>query len=62
LKGYRNIQPVNRAAVIDVMQRIGQLAADHPELIEIEINPLGVNKEGAVAIDTRIRSGEFPTS
>lgn len=55
LGGYRNIPGVNRAAVLDVLYRVGQLAADHPELAEIEINPLRVSTQGAVAIDTRMR-------
>ncbi len=55
LGGYRNIPAVNRAAVQDVLYRVGQLAADHPQLTEIEINPLRVSAQGAVAIDTRIR-------
>jgi acetyltransferase len=55
LAGYRNIPAVNQSAVLDVLYRVGQLAADHPQLTEIEINPLRVNAQGAVAIDTRIR-------
>jgi len=55
LGGYRNIPAVNQSAVLDVLYRVGQLAADHPRLTEIEINPLRVNAQGAVAIDTRIR-------
>jgi acetyltransferase len=55
LGGYRNIPAVNQSAVLEVLYRVGQLAADHPRLTEIEINPLRVNAQGAVAIDTRIR-------
>jgi acyl-CoA synthetase (NDP forming) len=58
LDGYRNIPAANREAVLDTLYRIGQLASDHPELEEIEINPLQVATEGAIAIDTRIRLGE----
>ena len=55
LAGYRNIPPVDEEAVIDVIIRLGQLAADFPELSEIEINPLIVLEEGAVAVDGRAR-------
>jgi acetyl coenzyme A synthetase (ADP forming)-like protein len=55
LAGYRNIPAVNKTAVLDVLYRLGHLAADHPKLAEIEINPLRVSSEGVVAIDTRIR-------
>ena len=57
LDGYRNIPAVNKAAVLDALYRVGQLAADYPRLMEIEINPLVVTIDGAVAIDTRMRFG-----
>ena len=57
LAGYRNIPPANRAAVLDVLYRVGQLASDYPQLVEIEINPLQATAQGAVAIDTRINYG-----
>jgi acetyltransferase len=59
LKGFRNLHPADRAAVRDILIRLAQLAADHPRIAEIEINPLRVLPEGqgAVAIDIRIRIG-----
>ncbi len=55
LRGYRNIPPADREAVIDALLRLAQLAADCPELAEIEINPLRVLAEGqgALALDVR---------
>jgi acetyl coenzyme A synthetase (ADP forming)-like protein len=57
LGGYRNLGPADRQAVIDAILRLAQLAADFPELTEIEINPLRVlpEGEGACAVDVRIR-------
>ena len=62
LRGYRNLPPADRAAVIDVILRIGQLAADVGEIQEIEINPLSVFTAGAgaMAMDVRIRTGDRP--
>jgi len=59
LKGFRNLPPADRDAVLDVLIRLAQLAAEHPQLAEIEINPLRVLPEGqgAVAVDVRIRLG-----
>jgi len=57
LAGFRNLPPADRAAVVDLIRRLGQLAADFPELAEIELNPvrvLGVG-EGAIAVDVRGR-------
>jgi acyl-CoA synthetase (NDP forming) len=58
LAGYRNIPPVDGAAVKEVLQRLAQLAADLPEIAEIEINPLRAMGKGALAVDVRVRLGE----
>jgi acetyltransferase len=55
LAGFRGAPPADRAAVIDVIVRLAQLASDHPRLAEIEINPLIVLESGAWAVDTRAR-------
>lgn len=57
LNGFRGAPPADRAAVIDRLLRLSQLAADFPQIAEIEINPLRVQIEGqgAVAVDARIR-------
>jgi acyl-CoA synthetase (NDP forming) len=57
LHGYRHIPPADRTAVFDVILRLGQLAADFPQLAEIEINPLRVLPagQGAFAVDARAR-------
>ena len=57
LHGFRNLPPADREAVMDTLSRLGQLAADFPRFAEIEINPLRVLKEGAVALDVRIKVG-----
>ncbi len=59
LKGFRNIPAADREAVIDAILRLGQLAADFPQLLEIEINPLRVLEQGqgAFAVDARARVG-----
>jgi acetyltransferase len=55
LRGYRQLPPADREAVLDAILRLAQLAADFPEIDEIEINPLRVLRqgEGAFAIDAR---------
>jgi acetyltransferase len=57
LAGFRNLQPADREAVLDVLYRLAQLAADFPQLVEIEINPLRVlsRGEGVVTVDVRLR-------
>lgn len=59
LCGYRSLPPADRAAAIEVVLRLAQLATDFPDLVEIEINPLRVLPEGqgAVSLDVRILVG-----
>jgi acetyltransferase len=40
---------------VQTILRLGQIAADYPQLAEIEINPLIVLAQGAVAVDGRAR-------
>ena len=60
LSGYRNLQPADRQAVLEILLRIAQLSSDFPQIAEIEINPLKVLPagQGAFAVDTRIRIAE----
>jgi acetyltransferase len=55
LSGYRSLPAADRSAVRDVLLRLGQLAADFPQLAEIEINPLRVLPagQGVIAVDAR---------
>jgi acetyltransferase len=56
LKGFRNLAPADREAVLDVLIRVAELAFDYPQLGEIEINPLSVLEQGqgAFAVDVRV--------
>ena len=56
LDGYRNIPPADKSAIIDTLVRLSHLANEHPEIAEIEINPMRVLAKGGVALDVRIKS------
>ncbi|MBM3180358.1 MAG: CoA-binding protein [Chloroflexi bacterium] len=56
LKGFRSIPPVDEESVTDVLIKLSFLAYEHPEVEEIEINPLRVLSKGVVAVDVRIKS------
>jgi acetyltransferase len=62
LAGYRTLPAADRAAAVDVLTRVAQLAADFPQIAEVEINPLRVfaDGQGAVAVDVRIVLGAVP--
>ncbi|UCC53209.1 MAG: acetate--CoA ligase family protein, partial [Anaerolineaceae bacterium] len=55
LAGHRDIPPADRAGALDILIRLGQLACDLPQLVEIEINPLLVLGAGVSAVDVRAR-------
>jgi acetyltransferase len=61
LHGFRNLPPADREHVLETLLRVAQLAADFPELTEIEINPLRVLEEGqgGFAVDVRLRRGNI---
>ncbi len=60
LKGARGEKPSDIDSIVDVLLKISQLVMDFPEIIEMDINPLFVKKEGegSIAGDVRIRIGE----
>lgn len=59
LKGTRGETPSDIGSIVDVLLRMSQLVTDFPEIMEMDINPLFVKKqgEGSIAGDARIRIG-----
>jgi acetate---CoA ligase (ADP-forming) len=55
LDGYRGAPAVDVGALEDVIFRLGALAAAHPEVIELDCNPIIVRSRGAVVVDARVR-------
>jgi acetyltransferase len=51
LDGWRGGPALDRAALGEVTAALGALLAAHPELAEIEINPLRITAQGLVALD-----------
>ncbi len=54
LNGYRGRPKMNINGLIEVLMRLSYLAADYPEITELDINPLLVSPTDAVALDARI--------
>ncbi|MEY9938444.1 acetate--CoA ligase family protein [Streptacidiphilus sp. MAP5-3] len=51
LTGWRGAPPVDLDAAAEAVTALVQAAVDHPELGELEVNPLLVHPGGAVALD-----------
>lgn len=54
LRGYRGSQPKNTEKLIQVLIRLSYLAADYPEITELDINPLLVTPDEVIALDARV--------
>jgi acetyltransferase len=54
LKGYRGSTPVDIDKLVETLIRLSYLAADYPEIVELDINPLLVSAKGTVALDARV--------
>jgi len=54
LSGVRGEKAVDINSIVDCLLKISKLVLDFPEIAELDVNPLKVNSNGAVAIDGRI--------
>jgi acyl-CoA synthetase (NDP forming) len=54
LTGTRDQPPLDLAAAAEAVAALSRFAAAHPEVAEVEVNPLLVRREGAVGLDARI--------
>ena len=56
LQAFRQMPPANEQALIDVLLNVSLLVSELPEILELDINPLIVDEQGAVAVDARIKA------
>lgn len=54
LEGYRNRPAADLKAIGLALVRLSQLAADMPEIRELDINPLLADENGVIALDARV--------
>ena len=62
LDGYRGAPRADVAALEEVLLRLSALAASHPEIAELDCNPVIVGPSGATVVDARIRLAAPPAS
>ena len=54
MPGYRGLPPWDAAAPASALVAIGRILADHPRVREIDVNPLVVRGDSAVAVDALV--------
>ena len=57
LRAYRDVPAVKQDAVAMVLVKLAQMAADIPEIRELDINPLLADETGVLAVDARVAVG-----
>jgi acetyltransferase len=57
---FRNMPPVSMEAIEQVLLRVSEMVCELPWIREMDINPLIVDENGAVAVDARVSIEEIP--
>jgi acyl-CoA synthetase (NDP forming) len=55
LKGYRGLEPVDIAFLEELIVKVSDFVEKNPKLAEIDLNPIFAYRQGAVAVDARVR-------
>ena len=54
LEGYRGQEPVDVENLEDMILKVSAFVEQHPEIDELDLNPVFAYKDGAVAVDARV--------
>jgi acyl-CoA synthetase (NDP forming) len=54
LNGVRGAAPIDKGALAAIIETVSKLAAEFPEITEIDLNPVLARPDGAVALDVRV--------
>jgi len=60
LDSFRDYEPADKQAVIDVLKRVSIVVSELPEITELDINPLFAGPDGVLAVDARISIARPP--
>jgi acyl-CoA synthetase (NDP forming) len=55
LEGYRGTPQCDIKAIEDVLVRVSAMVESHPEIVELDLNPLIATSEGGLIVDARVR-------
>jgi acyl-CoA synthetase (NDP forming) len=54
LQGYRGQPPADVNAIVKILLSTSKLVMEHPEIKELDLNPVMVYAKGAKTVDARI--------
>ena len=54
LEGYRGQEPADIEALENLLLKVSDFVEKHPDIKEMDLNPVFAYKDGAVAVDARI--------
>jgi acetyl coenzyme A synthetase (ADP forming)-like protein len=60
LDGFRGAEKADVAALEEMILRVAALVEDHPQIAEMDCNPVMVLPHGALVVDARVRLRETP--
>jgi acyl-CoA synthetase (NDP forming) len=55
LSGFRGAPPVDRDALVAIVEQVARIAEEVPELVELDLNPVLVSAKGALVVDCKAR-------
>jgi acetyl coenzyme A synthetase (ADP forming)-like protein len=58
LGNFRGKPAANVNAVADIIEKLSALVTDHPEILEVDMNPVIASAAGAIVVDARMALGE----
>lgn len=61
LHGYRDVPPADIDALVNILCAVSAIAVELPEITELDINPLLLGPDGAIALDARMQITETPS-
>ncbi|MEU4204302.1 GNAT family N-acetyltransferase [Streptomyces sp. NPDC045470] len=62
LFGWRGSQPVDTAALEDLLLRVSRLVDDHPEVVGVDLEPVVVAAHGLAVLDATVRLARPPAT
>jgi acyl-CoA synthetase (NDP forming) len=61
LQGYRGGEPVDISILEEILLKVSRFVESHPEIKELDLNPIFAYRDGAVAVDARVILEGNPT-